>query len=309
MKKKLVFLTIGLLFYKNTIAQNVGIGTLTPSDKLHVNNGRIRLEESTYPWLSFVNNSALQGFVGAEGVNVRMGTWPTNTTGNLYLRTTGIDRMSITPSGNVGIGITSPDTKLHITGGTDVTATGGGYLQLGSTNGLNIGFDNNEIQARNNGVAANLYFQSDGGAIWLGGKITITATSQLYRNLPLSTSADLLPIAYGKVNSGGTVLSGTGNFYVQYISSGNYKLVLTAEANVYTNRDNYIMIITPFTSFGHYMAGWDIDIDGGFKIQTTRPHVNYTNPTCTAPCYTSLIQNAGFWDEEACGFSFVIYKV
>lgn len=288
--------------------QNIGIGTASPLDKLHVNSGRIRLEESNYPWLSFVNNGALQGFVGAENVNVRVGTWPGNTTGNLYFRTNSIDRMTVTPSGNIGIGITAPDTKLHISGGTDVTATGGGYLQLGSTNGLNVGFDNNELQARNNGIAAPLYFQSDGGSLWLGAKITITPAAQLYRNLPLSTNADLLPIAYGKVSAGGTVLSGTGNFYVQYVSSGNYRLVLSAEANVYANRDSYIMIISPVTSFAHYMAGWDIDTDGSFKIQTTKPHVNYTNPTCAAPCLTSLIQNVSFWDEESCGFSFMIYK-
>lgn len=307
MKKTLTIIVVFVLAHQ-LYAQNVGIGIVTPSDKLHVSGGRIRLEENTYPWLSFVNNGTLQGFVGAEGVNVRVGTWPGNLTGNLYLRTNGVDRLTVAPAGNIGIGTFAPDTKLHISAGTDVTAAGGGYLQLGVTNSLNVAFDNNEIQARNNGTAAALYFQSDGGALWLGTKITITPASQLYRNLPLSTNADLLPIAYGKVNTGGTVLSGTGNFYVQHLSNGNYKLVLTAEANVYVNRDNYVMIISPVTSFGHYMAGWDIDTDGGFIIQTTKPHVNYTNPACATPCFTSLIQNAGFWSEEDCGFSFMIYK-
>lgn len=306
----MLFLFAVVFLTKALFAQNVGLGTPTPLDKLHVNNGRIRLEENTYPWLSFVNNSTLQGFVGAEGVNVRMGTWPTNTTGNLYLRTNGVDRMTVTPAGNIGVGVTAPDTKVHIAGGTDVTAAGGGFLQIGSTASINIGFDNNEIQARSNGTPAPLYFQYDGGAMWLGPKITVTPASQVYRSLPLSTNADLLPIAYGKVNSAGTVVSGTGNFYVQHVSEGYYKLVLTAEANVYTNQNSYIMIISPNTFSGHYMAGWWIDTDGGFKIETTKPHVNYINQACSNnPCLSSLIQNVGFWDLQDCGFSFIIYKV
>jgi hypothetical protein len=70
--------------------------------------------------------------------------------------------------GSVGVGTTSPVTRLHATGGTDVTATGGGYLTLGDTTGLNVAFDNNEIMARNNGVVAPLYLQ-----LTSGGKVSV----------------------------------------------------------------------------------------------------------------------------------------
>jgi len=66
-------------------------------------------------------------------------------------------------SGNVGIGTTSPTNKLTINGGSDVNGTNGGFLQLGLNTGSNIGIDNNEIQARNNGNPSSLLLQCAGG--------------------------------------------------------------------------------------------------------------------------------------------------
>ncbi len=64
----------------------------------------------------------------------------------------------------VGIGTTSPDSVLHIEGGTDASgASGSGYLQIGPTASTNIVMDDNEIMARNNGSPANLFVNPDGG--------------------------------------------------------------------------------------------------------------------------------------------------
>ena len=57
--------------------------------------------------------------------------------------------------------------KLHIIGGDDVSVSSNGYLQLGSTSGTNVIYDNNEIMARNNGSAADLLIQKDGGNLML----------------------------------------------------------------------------------------------------------------------------------------------
>lgn len=51
--------------------------------------------------------------------------------------------------GNIGIGTGNPSAKLEVDNGTDVSASGGGYLQLGTSSNSNLAFDNNEIQARN----------------------------------------------------------------------------------------------------------------------------------------------------------------
>ena len=59
--------------------------------------------------------------------------------------------------GDVGIGTTVPDVKLHVVGGTDVTLASGGYIAAGDVSGSNIAIDANEIQRRNAGAAATLF--------------------------------------------------------------------------------------------------------------------------------------------------------
>ncbi|MBN3035624.1 MAG: hypothetical protein JW861_08560 [Bacteroidales bacterium] len=71
--------------------------------------------------------------------------------------------------GNVGIVTTSPMTRLHITGGTDASLTGHGYLVNGEIDQTNLVIDNNEIMARNNGNPATLYLQHEGGPLILNG--------------------------------------------------------------------------------------------------------------------------------------------
>lgn len=56
---------------------------------------------------------------------------------------------------------------VEVAGGTDTAPASGGYLVLGSTSGANISMDNNEIMARNNGVAATLAMNAAGGNVTL----------------------------------------------------------------------------------------------------------------------------------------------
>jgi hypothetical protein len=89
---------------------------------------------------------------------------------------------ALAASGNMLIGRsdqTNPAYNLNVNGdvhaiklvlskgGTDVSPTGGGYFTIGSSDSANIGFDNNEIMARNNGATSPLYIQNDGGDLIL----------------------------------------------------------------------------------------------------------------------------------------------
>ena len=76
-------------------------------------------------------------------------------------------------SGNVGIGATSPDAKLNVQGGSDVALSGGGFIITGDLSSTNIGIDNNEIMARDNGAVSNLYIQHEGGSASFGGNLTV----------------------------------------------------------------------------------------------------------------------------------------
>jgi hypothetical protein len=60
-------------------------------------------------------------------------------------------------------GTAATDCVVSIVGGTDTELTGGGFLVLGSVASANISIDNNEIEARNNGAAATLSINNDGG--------------------------------------------------------------------------------------------------------------------------------------------------
>jgi hypothetical protein len=103
------------------------------------------------------------------------------------LRINGVSTQNVqlaTGGGRVGVGQTSPATRLHVSGGSDVTPTGGGYVTLGSTTGLNVAIDDNEIMARNNGVIAPLYLQ-----LATGGRVSIN-TSEANTTHTLSVTGD-----------------------------------------------------------------------------------------------------------------------
>ncbi|MCP3904989.1 MAG: hypothetical protein GY715_15300 [Planctomycetes bacterium] len=71
--------------------------------------------------------------------------------------------------GNLGIGTDTPDVPVHVSSGTDVSLADGGYMVVGPVTGKNIGFDNNEIMARDNGAESKLYLNHDGGIVTIGG--------------------------------------------------------------------------------------------------------------------------------------------
>ena len=100
---------------------------------------------------------------------VRVGGNGSGAQGGLDIQTTGdTSLMRIQHDGDVGIGTTTPEVRLHVPGGSDVSASGGGFLQLGSGSGANIALDSNEIMARNNGAVATLNLNVEGGDIVLG---------------------------------------------------------------------------------------------------------------------------------------------
>ena len=91
---------------------------------------------------------------------------------------------TILKNGNVGITEHLPRTKLHITGGTDVSLNyGSGYVAIGKESAKNLAFDNNEIMARDNGKISVLYLQHDGGDVHVGGSVVQNSDFRLKRNI------------------------------------------------------------------------------------------------------------------------------
>ncbi len=161
----------------NTNSGNVGIGFPIPLSGFKLSVAGDAYIQSPLPTLQ------LGGAIGATSARIIL-TVPnspaykiTNALDKLFIsRSTGpagyVNDFVINDVGNIGISNSYPDTKLHITDGTDVGNASGGYLQLGASNSGNLGFDNNEIQARNNGVVSRLVLQNGGGALQIGSAVT-----------------------------------------------------------------------------------------------------------------------------------------
>jgi hypothetical protein len=88
---------------------NVGIGTTSPSNKLHVYGGRIIIDDT------LANQSAIQFNSAGTEMAVLYRPATTNTQIRLFTAVGG-DVMTWSGS-NVGIGTTSPSAKLHVSGG------------------------------------------------------------------------------------------------------------------------------------------------------------------------------------------------
>ena len=100
---------------------------------------------------------------------------------------------------NVGIGTSDPAVRLQVSNGTDIANGTGGYLELGSTSNPNLAFDNNEIQARNNGIASNLYMQVGGGYVGIG-------TSDPEVKLQVGNGTDVSAISGGYLQLGSSLI-------------------------------------------------------------------------------------------------------
>ena len=165
-----------------TVSGDVGFGTISPLWDLHVHRSQGPFIPIGTPIRTVlgVQNNITFGIGGATSVRwgfLQVGsdnTWVRNTTADVHFATEPTinagpltTQMSLTSAGNLGIGTTTPDQKLHIEGGSDTSPSTGGFLVLGTATSANVSFDNNEIQARNNAVASTLFLNHEGGDIAL----------------------------------------------------------------------------------------------------------------------------------------------
>ncbi|HNP23652.1 MAG TPA: tail fiber domain-containing protein [Panacibacter sp.] len=163
-------------------------GGLRVSNSTLTNAGNIRWTGTDFQgyngtaWLSLTAPLNRWGINGNSGTSASDNFIGTTDNAGLAIRTNNTERIRVQSDGDVGIGTTVPDVKLHVVGGTDVTLASGGYIVAGDVSGSNIAIDANEIQRRNAGAAATLFLNNAGGdvqtgaALKVGGNISATTS-------------------------------------------------------------------------------------------------------------------------------------
>jgi hypothetical protein len=133
----------GNSLYATPTNVNIGIGTNNPQSYIHINSNSsndwisFRIDRNNSPQWTFGNSSNNSFYIDSQQGGGRV--------------------LTLTPSGNVGIGTTNPQSKLHIYSTYSWDAL---TIESGSSAGINI-------KSRNNNGAGFIYFTNlNNGNLW-----------------------------------------------------------------------------------------------------------------------------------------------
>jgi hypothetical protein len=137
-----------------TSSGNIGIGTVNPTHKLevHGNNPTLRIDD-----LNDVQSNLRFYTGGLERVTLRG-----NSSGNFYIQTNSIDKFSLLANGNIGIGTTTPTSKLEVNG----AATNASAFNAGTSSTIDFA-QSNLAYTSATGTAITLQNLKNGGAYTL----------------------------------------------------------------------------------------------------------------------------------------------
>jgi hypothetical protein len=200
-----------------TNAGDMGVGVTTPDSKFHVSDGSAgavtalagtvgTFESNTNTYLSVLSpTGALGGLVFGSPTGTLRGSVLYNHGSDLMtIATAGSNRLAIDGTGNVGVGTTSPDTKLHVEGTAESNGVTG---VLKVTNGIrSLIFDGDEIDGAGNGPI--LLNNNSTGGVYIGANgtglkeiIKATVSIPSFTVIANGCSSRLISVANAAVDS------------------------------------------------------------------------------------------------------------
>ena len=250
-------------------SQRVGIGTSSPSHDLTIQKSgqdnyiRIGSNSDGYDagvyfgtnadWSIGIDNSNSNAFSIASGSTV--GTNP---------------RVTINSSGNVGIGVTSPATGLHV-------VTGGGTTPFRVQGGANAGVNIMEVGYAGGGAGAN-FIIDDNGRCGIGAS---SPAQMLHVNSGTSNvvarfeSSDSIAVASFKDNNGEAEIGNIGND-IGFFPAGAEKVRIAADGDITqtggTNDSIHFTIKTSATN--DYVGQIKFDDNSGTRSSIMSDHYN-----------------------------------
>jgi hypothetical protein len=242
---------------------NVGIGTTSPSQKLHV-NGATQVDNG---------GLLLGGTSSVNGNNPQLRR--ANSSNDLRIATAGSDRMTILGTGNVGIGTTSPSEKLHVYNGSAYITPiayaanqNDWVIRTGAYN--NTAFDQGLKIKSTSGGSSYMAFETAHG----GGETMVLRSGQV--GIGLDNPGQKLSVApstdvsgeFGYAHVGNVGYNGYAGFsHVNLNSQGNYALLQESSGTTFLNASNGQSIRFRINNSDKMI----LDSSGRFGIGTTSP--------------------------------------
>jgi hypothetical protein len=234
-----------------TSGGNVGIGTTSPVSILNI------VDTSASDTTLTIGQAGEVPTIKAGGSNTDLKIEAVGVGGFLQLVTNSNPRIHISPTGNVGIGTTSPNYKLHlntsgtaenvfgITNGTQILTlgvnndSGGSFLFENSNNGLRFGTNATERMRITSGGNVGIGCTPNYGKVEIQGA---TTDKRLYigTNAFYSNSIDLLGINA----SGSEIPLGLGGSQIQYYTGASERMRITSGGFVGINNSSPYNLLT-----------------------------------------------------------------
>jgi hypothetical protein len=277
------------LIYDN--GTNVGIGTTTPTEKLHVSGGNIIVNtDQAIGWGD--RTTQIVGVTGPGGI--------------MRFDVNNAEKMRINATGNVGIGISSPNALLDVNGASRFRDS----VSFGSTEGL-ISWGGNRFVMTSNGVN-DMTFATD----YFTDRLTI---KQGTGNVGIGTisPAYKLDVVGGINTTTNSVIAGTFSFI--NLESNSSKLncsrflaiqqtgsvgigynsdSIPVSAKFLVNGDSYFngtLLATGNVGIGNTSPAYKLDVTGGTRsAEFIFPQVNF-NPSAT-PRSTTNPMSIKMWN-------------